>query len=914
MKLKQILTKLFFKTNTNQSTERTEAIPKAQCKIELLEPRVMLSATQHSEVLVDGNFDSLDNFDNVSPEEIDDVVNEIIKGTSGNDDIDGTDANETIKGLKGNDHLHGQGGDDLVRGGKGSDVVEGNAGDDVVRGGRGNDYVFGGSGDDLLFGGKGNDLLNGGGGDELLKAHLTGGAGNDIVDGGKGYDVLQIDGNSYDYSVEITDNDGFVLSGNDGSSVKATNIEQVDFLFNSTSFTVDEIAHLGKGVDPVVVPVDPVEPVANQIIEGTSGDDDIDGTDANETIRGLAGNDHLHGQGGDDLVRGGKGSDVVEGNAGNDVVRGGAGNDYVFGGSGDDLLIGGVGHDLLNGGGGDELLEANLNGGSGNDIVDGGEGYDVLQLDGNSYDYSVEISDNDGFLLSGNDGSSVKATNIEQIDFLFDSTSFTADEIAYLGQIEAPVVPVEAPAEPVAPVVPVEAPVVPTVPVEAPVEPVVPAVPVEAPAEPVANQVIEGTSGNDVIDGTAGNETINGLDGDDQLQGLVGDDFVSGGDGNDIVEGNPGNDVVEGGAGDDFVFGGSGDDLVFGGEGNDILNGGAGIEETLDSNILGGSGNDIIDGGEGFDVLQLDGNSAQYSVEVTDGGFLLSGNGTDVDPTSINATNIEQIDFLFDGTSFTTEELLAKADAPVVPPVADAPIEPVVEVPPVVETPVVQPTYVVEVINGTNTDFFATPVWFGLHDGSFDLFDVGSSASNALEAIAEIGDTNPLIADFEAAPGTPGDINGLVVGGATGIPPISPGETGTGSFTPINPANYQFFSFASMVIPSNDTFIGNADAMEYQIFDDNGSFLGTNGVFEIQVTNIYDAGTEINDGSVNGGAAFVAGANELAGASENGVVTNATDLSEFRGVNTPNGLTINDTTLGAGESFATIRIIEVPAV
>ena len=80
MKLKQILTKLFFKTNTNQSTERTEAIPKAQCKIELLEPRVMLSATQHSEVLVDGNFDSLDNFDNVSPEEIDDVVNEIIKG------------------------------------------------------------------------------------------------------------------------------------------------------------------------------------------------------------------------------------------------------------------------------------------------------------------------------------------------------------------------------------------------------------------------------------------------------------------------------------------------------------------------------------------------------------------------------------------------------------------------------------------------------------------------------------------------------------------------------------------------------------------------------------------------------------------------------------------------------------------
>ena len=217
-----------------------------------------------------------------------------------------------------------------------------------------------------------------------------------------------------------------------------------------------------------------------------------------------------------------------------------------------------------------------------------------------------------------------------------------------------------------------------------------------------------------------------------------------------------------------------------------------------------------------------------------------------------------------------------------------------------------------EVINGTNTEFFATPVWFGLHDGSFDLFDTGSSANNALETIAEIGDTSALIADFEAAPGTPGDINGVIAGGATGIPPISPGELATGSFDPINPANYQYFSFASMVIPSNDSFIGNANQLEYQIFDDNGSFLGNNGVFEIQVTNIYDAGTEINDASATGGAAFIAGADEFAGAEENGVVTLASDLSEFQGVNTPNGLTINDTTLGAGQSFATIRIVEVP--
>ena len=213
--------------------------------------------------------------------------------------------------------------------------------------------------------------------------------------------------------------------------------------------------------------------------------------------------------------------------------------------------------------------------------------------------------------------------------------------------------------------------------------------------------------------------------------------------------------------------------------------------------------------------------------------------------------------------------------------------------------------------NGTNTDFFATPVWFGLHDGSFDFFDAGDSASNALETIAELGDAAPLIADFEAAPGSPGDINGLVFGGGTGVPPIAPGETGIGSFEPINPANYQYFSFASMVVPTNDTFIGNDNALAYQIFDDAGNFLGTDGVFEIDVTRIYDAGTEVNDASASGGAAFAAGAVGTEGADENGVVTLATDLSEFRGLTTPNGFDINDTTLGSGQSFATIRIVEI---
>ena len=136
-----------------------------------------------------------------------------------------------------------------------------------------------------------------------------------------------------------------------------------------------------------------------------------------------------------------------------------------------------------------------------------------------------------------------------------------------------------------------------------------------------------------------------------------------------------------------------------------------------------------------------------------------------------------------------------------------------------------------------------------------------------------MGDVAPLVAAFEAAPGTPGDINGVVNGGLTGPPVFAPGESGIEAFSTINPAAYQYFSFASMIVASNDNFIGNDNATAYQIFDSAGNFLGTNGVFEIQIDGIYDAGTEVNDASAGGGAAFIAGEDGNLGADENGVVT-----------------------------------------
>ena len=226
-----------------------------------------------------------------------------------------------------------------------------------------------------------------------------------------------------------------------------------------------------------------------------------------------------------------------------------------------------------------------------------------------------------------------------------------------------------------------------------------------------------------------------------------------------------------------------------------------------------------------------------------------------------------------------------------------------------------QSSFRVEVTNEGNTDFFTTPVWFGLHNGGFDFFDAGASTSAELEILAELGNVDPLNTIFEDSAFSPGDISGAVAS-ASGVPPIAPGETASSSFTPINPSSYQYFSFASMLVPTNDTFFGNDDAMAYQIFDANDNFLGTNGVFEIQITaaDIYDAGTEINDAGVDGGAAFAQGRTGTEGADENGVITlaSASDLNTFAGLTTPNGFEIVDTELAAGEVFATIRIVAVP--
>lgn len=134
---------------------------------------------------------------------------------------------------------------------------------------------------------------------------------------------------------------------------------------------------------------------------------------------------------------------------------------------------------------------------------------------------------------------------------------------------------------------------------------------------------------------------------------------------------------------------------------------------------------------------------------------------------------------------------------------------------------------------------FLTPVWVGFHDGGFDTFTPGEAASAGLERIAEDGNAEPLSGEFAVSESAHTD---GVIPGPSG--PIAPGETATASFT-VDGVAARYFSFVSMVIPSNDAFIGNGDATAIPVFDGQGRFV--EGEYLVAGNRVYDAGTEVND-------------------------------------------------------------------
>lgn len=101
-----------------------------------------------------------------------------------------TDEDDLIKGTSGRDDINLLAGDDVARAGAGNDLIFGGAGFDTVHAGEGQDTVYGGFGRDLVYLNQGDDVFidNSEGGD-LGRDTVYGGRGNDTIQGGNGDDI-----------------------------------------------------------------------------------------------------------------------------------------------------------------------------------------------------------------------------------------------------------------------------------------------------------------------------------------------------------------------------------------------------------------------------------------------------------------------------------------------------------------------------------------------------------------------------------------------------------------------------------------------------------------------------------------------------------------------------------------------------
>ena len=213
---------------------------------------------------------------------------------------------------------------------------------------------------------------------------------------------------------------------------------------------------------------------------------------------------------------------------------------------------------------------------------------------------------------------------------------------------------------------------------------------------------------------------------------------------------------------------------------------------------------------------------------------------------------------------------------------------------------VVQLKVTVENLAAQNSVSFA-PLRVGFHSGVFDAFSIGQVANAAIISVAEGGSGADWFPAFAAA--DPGAITGTVLPNPAG--PLVPGLTGTNTFT-IDTVVNPFFTFAAMVVPSNDFFIGNDSPTRFRLFDDAGNLV-VNDILQ-RARDVWDAGSEIFDPAA---AAFV-GTNALRADQNSVVAFNFAELAAFNGLLTAAGYSFNSQ-LTANSEIYRISFAVVPS-
>lgn len=196
------------------------------------------------------------------------------------------------------------------------------------------------------------------------------------------------------------------------------------------------------------------------------------------------------------------------------------------------------------------------------------------------------------------------------------------------------------------------------------------------------------------------------------------------------------------------------------------------------------------------------------------------------------------------------------------------------------------------------------PLHVGFHNGSFDAFNNGQAATAPIISIAEGGSGSDWFPAFAAA--DPTATLGTVISNPAG--PLLPGQSASVVFN-VDPAINRFFTFASMVVPSNDHFIGNDSPTQYMLFDANGN-LNISSISQFG-SSIWDAGSEVTDPA---NAAFLMGGNNDLRTEENGVVSfNFSELDAYNGLTTAAGYIFDRQFAGSDEIYRiTFEIVPAP--
>ncbi len=488
----------------------------------------------------------------------------------------------------------------VVRGNTLANVLVGNGADDEIYGLVGSDTLRGGAGNDTLDGGTEVDVLDGGDGDDVLYVGnvgggdtLTGGAGSDIFsfysDTRDVYGAWESSASSPTNPVTITDFQGGGTAGGDLLKVRVPGAFLVfagEHPFDVANTAAFQFPNHGDGLADVIYD----HQGGNTRVAVDVNDDGVFGE--KDLLIVLQGTHTLTAADFTETFnaqRGTAGADRLEGNDDPDRLYGIAGNDTLLGQGGDDYAEGDAGDDSLVGGDGSDWLR----GGAGNDTLDGGDGDDA-GTPANGYRGGLYGGAGDDSILGGAGNDDIYGGDPSGDDS-------SGDEVDGNDTIDAG----------------------------------------DGHDQVYAGggaDLVRGGAGNDVLYGEAGDDRLEGGDGADNLYGGLGNDTLDGGDGDDMfLSGEDGDDLVLGGAGNDRLYGEAGDDRLEGGSGNDTLEGAAGGDT-----LLGGDGDDdlsgdgvyadandaakgnVLDGGAGNDTLRL------QSAGATAGDTLSGGAGDDL--------------------------------------------------------------------------------------------------------------------------------------------------------------------------------------------------------------------------------------------------------------------------------------------